>query len=429
MNPNETITAIAAGRYDKTFAALYGATRVVDARARYTAALEAFASRYGTDRAVVLCSVPGRSEVCGNHTDHNHGEVICTSVDLDAIAVAARRTDGVLSVTSAGFGTDEVQIADIAVREEQFYTSQSLLAGVYDGLSGHGFSVGGMDAYVTSDVFPGSGLSSSAAYEVMLGKLLSVLWCADAVDAPTLAMVGQYAENVFFGKPSGLMDQVGCAVGGMVHIDFADTAAPKISRVPFDLSAAGYRLCIVNTGGSHANLNDDYAAVPQEMRAVAKALGVSVLAETDETTLLANFARLRTEVGDRAILRAMHFFAENGRVRQMVAAMAAGDVATFLQIVRASGKSSFTYLQNVYPSKAPEEQGLSLALCLAEKMLGEKAAAWRVHGGGFAGTVQLFLPAEDVREAAAVLDGVFGEGATKVMQVRTIGATAVIPTC
>ncbi len=427
MNVQQTLSAIAAGAYDKSFSTLYGAEYLATARARYTAALHAFAAQYDVAREVVLVSVPGRSEVGGNHTDHNRGRVLCASVNLDCIAVAAERADAVVSVTSEGYGTEEISLSDLEIRETEFYTSRALMRGVASALRARGYTFGGFDAYVTSDVLRGSGLSSSAAYEVMLGKVFSALWCDDCVDAVTLAQVAQTAENKHFGKPSGLMDQIGCAVGGMVGIDFADAANPCVTRVPFDLSAAGYRLCIVNTGGSHADLNDDYASVPAEMKAVARLLGVSVLAETNRDAVLANLPALRAAAGDRAVLRALHFFAENERVMSETSALAAGDIPAFFSLVRESGRSSFQYLQNVYSAQNPREQGLSLALCLANGLLSEERAAWRVHGGGFAGTIQVFLPVEEVPVLRDAMDAAFGAGATIELAVRTIGATVVAP--
>ena len=272
-------------------------------------------------------------------------------------------------------------------------------------------------------MFKGSGLSSSAAYEVLVGKMLSYFWCEDAVDAPTLAKVGQYAENVFFGKPCGLMDQMACAVGGLVTIDFADPAEPVVEKMAFDLAQAGYRLCIVNTGGNHADLNDDYASVPAEMKAVAQCLGGEVLRDVSYKAFLAELPKLREQVGDRAVLRALHFFGENERVAKQVAALRAEDLPTFLSLVIESGRSSYMRLQNVYTVKNVAEQGLSLALCIAEEVLSALPAAWRVHGGGFAGTIQAFVPQSATAEFAKKMDAIFGKGATKELRVRPVGAT------
>jgi galactokinase len=277
---------------------------------------------------------------------------------------------------------------------------------------------------VTSTVLSGSGLSSSAAFEVLVGTIFNHLLNAGK-SAIEIAQIGQYAENVYFGKPCGLMDQMACAVGGIIAIDFADTANPVIEKIDFDITAAGYNLCIVNTGGNHADLTPDYAAVPAEMKAVAAAFRKPVLREVDEATVIAAIPTLREKLGDRAILRALHFFGENRRVALAKSALLAGDLEAFFLEILASGRSSFQYLQNVYTTKNVAEQGLSLALCLSESILGNKKAAFRVHGGGFAGTVQAWVPADDVASFCQLMDGAFGEGACMPLTVRTEGAVRV----
>ena len=286
-------------------------------------------------------------------------------------------------------------------------------------------AIGGFVAYTTSNVLKGSGISSSAAFENMIGNILSHLYNGGRVDNVEIAKISQYAENAFFHKPCGLMDQVACAVGGIVGIDFADPKAPVIEKLDFDFSAAGYNLCIVNTGGNHADLTDDYASVPTEMKAVAKFLGKEVLRETDEAAVIAAIPALRAAVGDRAILRALHFFAENKRVKTMTEALRNGDTSAFFAGVLASGRSSFCYLQNVYTTKNLTEQGLSLALRLAEGVLADKPAAWRVHGGGFAGTIQAFVPSANVEEFRSVMDAAFGDGCCMVLRIRPVGAVQI----
>ena len=293
------------------------------------------------------------------------------------------------------------------------------------GLKANGHKVGGFVAHTTSNVLKGSGLSSSAAFEDMIGTIESYLYNDGNVDNVEIAKLAQWAENKFFGKPCGLMDQVACAVGGIVAIDFADTKNPVITPIDFDMTAAGYNLCIVNTGGNHADLTDDYASVPAEMKAVAAYLGKEVLREVDEKDVIAAIPALREKCGDRAIMRALHFFEENRRVAKQKAALEAGDIDTFFENVKASGRSSFCYLQNVYTTKNVSEQGLSLALCIAERILGDKKAAWRVHGGGFAGTIQSFVPTENVPEYKSAMDACFGEGACIVLGIRPVGATKI----
>ena len=426
MNTSQMKKYIAEGGIDKTLVHIYGEAAVDMQKARYSAAIDEFASIYGADREITLYSVAGRSELSGNHTDHNHGCVVAASIDLDIIAVASKRDDSVIAIKSEGFPEDVVDFSAYnAPIESKFGSSESIIAGMVQGFLKDGYAVGGFDAYTTSNVLKGSGLSSSAAFEDMVGNILSHMYNDGKVDNVEIAKLAQYSENVFFGKPCGLMDQVACAVGGIVAIDFADPKAPVINKVDFDISAAGYNLCIVNTGGNHADLTDDYASVPAEMKAVAAYFGKSVLREVDEAEFYASISALRESVGDRAILRALHFFGENKRVAAQKAALDSGDLDAYFAQVIASGKSSFCYLQNVYTTKNLKEQGLSLALCLAEGYLADKRAAYRVHGGGFAGTIQAYVPMADVDGFRALMDGVFGEGKCIVLRIRPEGAVRI----
>lgn len=427
MNAENLIRAIEDGAMNQAIVSLSGSEALEYQKSRYLTVIREFAKLYGGDREITLYSVSGRSELSGNHTDHNHGCVIAASIDLDVIAAVSPRTDSVIRVKSEGFPEDVVDIASyVAPDESRFGSSASLIAGMADGFRKKGYAVGGFDAYTTSNVLKGSGLSSSAAFEDMVGNILNHLYNNGEVSNVEIAKLAQYSENVFFGKPCGLMDQVACAVGGIVAIDFKDTTAPVIEQVDFDLSAAGYRLCIVNTGGNHADLTDDYAAVPAEMKAVASHLGKTVLRETDEATVIAAIPSLRVACGDRAVLRALHFFNENKRVAAQKEALKAGDLDKYFENVIASGKSSFCYLQNVYTTKNVSEQGLSLALCLAEQYLAGKKAAFRVHGGGFAGTIQAYVPAEDVEGFRSLMDASFGEGACVVLRIRPRGAVRML---
>ena len=426
MNTSQMKKYIAEGGIDKTLVHIYGEAAVDMQKARYSAAIDEFASIYGADREITLYSVAGRSELSGNHTDHNHGCVVAASIDLDIIAVASKRDDSVIAIKSEGFPEDVVDFSAYnAPIESKFGSSESIIAGMVQGFLKDGYAVGGFDAYTTSNVLKGSGLSSSAAFEDMVGNILSHMYNDGKVDNVEIAKLAQYSENVFFGKPCGLMDQVACAVGGIVAIDFADPKAPVINKVDFDISAAGYNLCIVNTGGNHADLTDDYASVPAEMKSVAAYFGKSVLREVDEAEFYASISALRESVGDRAILRALHFFGENKRVAAQKAALDSGDLDAYFAQVIASGKSSFCYLQNVYTTKNLKEQGLSLALCLAEGYLADKRAAYRVHGGGFAGTIQAYVPMADVDGFRALMDGVFGEGKCIVLRIRPEGAVRI----
>ena len=410
---------LTSGAADARLLPLYGVDLPAK-KERLLALVEAFGQKYGDGREVMVFSVPGRSELAGNHTDHNHGCVIAGSIDLDMIAVAAPREDGIMHVESEGF--DELLVTpDMTKAPDKAYfgTSHALVAGMAHGFTESGYRVGGFDAMATSDVLRGSGLSSSAAYEVMIGTILSHLYNDGSVDAITVAKLSQKAENIFFGKPCGLMDQCACAVGGIIAIDFEDPCAPVVEAVPFDLTAAGYALCIVDTGGNHADLTPDYAAVPAEMKAVAAALGQPVLRGLDEEIVIAHIAALRESCGDRAVLRALHFFAENRRVGEMLAALKSGHLDAYFEGVLSSGRSSFCYLQNVYTTANVREQGLSLALRLCEEL---PVAAHRVHGGGFAGTIQAYVATDRVEEFRAAMDAVFGKGSCHALHVRTVGA-------
>ena len=426
MNTSEMIKHIASGALDARFIALYGAEHLDATKARYEAAIANFAELYGADREIHLFTVAGRSELSGNHTDHNFGCVVAASINLDIIAVAAANDSTTVRVKSEGFPEDVVDIAAYNTpRAERFAHSDSIIAGMCEGMRRNGYRVGGFDAYTTSSVLKGSGLSSSAAFEDMIGNIENYLYNNGEVDNVEIAKIAQFAENEFFGKPCGLMDQMACGVGGIISIDFKDPKAPVINKIQFDISGAGYNLCIVNTGGNHADLTPDYAAVPAEMKGIAAAMGKTVLRETDEEAVIAAIPALRKTLGDRAIMRSLHFFAENRRVAAQRAALEAGDLDLFFENVIASGRSSFCYLQNVYTPTNLTEQGLSLALCLAERYLADKKGAFRVHGGGFAGTIQAFVRTEDVEGFRSLMDSVFGEGACIVLRIRAEGAAKV----
>ncbi len=394
--------------------------------ARVLSAIDAFSARFGDTREVMLLSVGGRSELSGNHTDHNYGRVIAASISLDVLAVAAKRDDGVMCVASEGYPIDTVDPAAVEEPDPAFYfKSSAIIAGMARAFRDNGYKIGGFDAATISNVLKGSGLSSSAAFEVMIGNILNHLYNDGKVSNVEIAKMAQYAENVYFGKPCGLMDQTACAVGGCITIDFADPTAPIIEQLPLDLEKAGYALCITDTGGNHADLNEDYASVPAEMKAVAALLGKKVLRESTVEEIMANAVRIRTECGDRALLRALHFLSENSRVAAQADALRGGDLDSFFAGVLASGASSFRYLQNVYTTKNVAEQGLSVALCLTEMFARENCGgkgAHRVHGGGFAGTVQAYIPRELTARYVSFMEAVFGEGSVYVLNVRSEGA-------
>ena len=392
---------------------------------RYLDAIDKFVALFGDERDISILSVPGRSELLGNHTDHNAGKVLAGAIDRDVIAVVSA-TDSAVTILSEGYPKETVDLS-LVTDPNNFadFTSAALIAGVADGFTKKGYTVGGFDAYVTSDVLKGSGIFSSAAYEVMIGNIFNHLYNGGKIENTEIAKISQYAENVFFGKPSGLMDQMACAVGGFVYIDFENAASPVIEPISFSLSDNGYELCIVNTGGNHADLNEDYASVPSEMKAVASLLGQEKLRGLTEADILGRVAEIRAKLGDRALMRALHFIRENDRVEKGREALLGGDMATFFDTVTASGTSSFKYLQNVYTVKNVGEQGLSLALAVTDGMPAGSVGASRVHGGGFAGTIQAYVKREQVGEYIRLMDSVFGEGAVMRLNVRPLGAIKV----
>ncbi|MBR5087832.1 MAG: galactokinase, partial [Ruminiclostridium sp.] len=408
MNINELKAGIAGGTLDRKLAELYGSNAVEKQRTRYIGACDEFAEYFPESADVSLFSAPGRTEICGNHTDHQHGCVLAAAVDLDVIGIVSFTGGNVIRVKSAGYDTDTVDISVLEPQEGE-QGSAALIRGMAAGFVKRGLKIGGFDAYTTSDVLSGSGLSSSAAFEVLIGTILDSQFNGGSAGAVEVAKMGQYAENVFFGKKSGLMDQTVCAVGSAVFIDFADTESPNVTAAEFDLDKHGYTLFITDTKGSHADLSDDYSAVPSEMTAVAKQLGKEFLRDCDEDEFYAKIPELRKVCGDRAILRAGHFFTENKRASIAAKAIESGAVAHFLDVVKKSGRSSAFWLQNLYSTKKPVEQGITLALAMSEKVL-HGAGACRVHGGGFAGTIQAFVPNELAESYRSCMDGIFGEG-------------------
>jgi galactokinase len=391
---------------------------------RYVAAIEKYESLFG-EGDVEIYSAPGRSEVGGNHTDHQFGCVLATSINLDAIAIVGAN-EGSIRLLSEGFDEMiEVSLDDLAINPDEEGTTISLIRGMAAKLQEAGYQIGGFTAYITSDVLMGAGLSSSAAFETIIGTILSGLYNDMEVSPVFIAQAGQYAENVYFGKPCGLMDQMACSVGGLINIDFADPAEPVMRKVEVEFEDYHHSLCIVDTKGSHADLTDEYAAVPAEMKAVAEKLGKPVLRQIDVEEFYKNIPKLRDELGDRAVLRAIHFLNENERVGKQVAALNEGRFADFLQLVKESGNSSFKYLQNVYTSKDVQNQAMSIGLAVAETVLGDHGVS-RVHGGGFAGTIQIFVENDFVPEIKAAMDGVFGEGSCHVLKVRKYGGMKVL---
>ena len=365
-------------------------------------------------------SAPGRTEIGGNHTDHQRGRVLAAAVNLDTVAAVRVNGTDTIRILSQGYPLCEVDVKELTPRADEINTTPALIRGVAARFAQLGCEVRGFDAYCESTVLPGSGLSSSAAYEVLIGTIVNHLFFEGKVSQAEVAQIGQYAENVFFGKPCGLMDQTASAVGNLVTIDFFDKEHPVIQPVNFDFSACGHALCIIDTRASHADLTDEYAAIPNEIKAVCAHFGKEVLSQIDEAEFYAAIPALRKSCGDRAVLRAVHFYQDNARVPKQVAALEAGDFAAFLQLVKESGHSSYMYLQNVIPAGYKEHQDVALALALCEHYLQGKGA-YRVHGGGFAGTVQAFVPFEILEAFRAGIDGVLGEGACHVLSIRPQG--------
>lgn len=426
MKVNEMKEKIISGAFDENLKAVYVTDSAVEAqKSRYADILNVFGELFGYDREVSIMSAPGRTEVCGNHTDHNNGKVLAASINLDAIAVVSKNDDNIIRVKSQGHRMNVVDLQDLTANPENYGDSTSLVQGVAAGLKDLGFAVQGFDAVTTSDVMGGSGLSSSAAFEVLLGTIISYMFNDGKISAVDIAKIAQYSENVFFGKPCGLLDQMASSVGTFVTIDFKSTSDPVIRKVDFDFSKSGHSLCIVDTGGNHSDLTDDYAAVREEMGAVAKAMGKTVLREISYEDFLKALPALKDKVNDRALLRAIHFYNENIRVEKAVAALENNDFDTFKEVIIESGRSSFMLNQNVYTPKNPTEQKLSLALAVSEDILKGKGA-WRVHGGGFAGTIQAFVPDSLLEKYKNAMESIFGQGSCYVLIIRPVGGTKVI---
>ena len=410
--------------FDSALTYIYGANFSTQ-KERYLRVLETFGTLFGTDVEIGFFSAPGRSEICGNHTDHNHGKVLAAAINLDAIAAVAKNNKEIIRLKSEGYDMDLVDVNDLEPKTAEFSKSKGLIRGVCAGFVKRGYAVGGFDAATANDVLSGSGLSSSASFEVLVGTILNYLYNDGKVTPVEIAQIAQEAENQFFGKPCGLLDQMTCSVGGFVYIDFINPVNPIIKPIDFAFEACGHALCIVDTGGSHSDLTDEYGAVRKEMAAVARSLGHEVLRDVDEAQFFNSIDLIRKVASDRAILRAQHFFSENHRVEVQVEALRSGKFGEFKKLVISSGRSSFMYNQNVYSNKNPLSQPVALGLCMSEAILDGKGA-WRVHGGGFAGTIQAFVPNEMLAEYKARMELVFGKGSCYVLSIRPVGGTCVI---
>ena len=426
----EMIFALQKGEYDSVLTQLYAPSgnesELTAARQRAMNLVETFGRVFAPSEqmSVGLFSAPGRTEIGGNHTDHQHGHVLCAGVDLDTLACAAPNGTNVIRIQSEGYPTLAVELNDLLPRAEEEGTSAALVRGVAAKLTQMGYTIGGFDACMTSDVLSGSGLSSSAAYEVLIGIILNRLFCGGQLDAIEIAKIGQYAENVYFGKPCGLMDQMASSVGGVVSIDFTDTAKPVVERVEYDFLQAGHALCIIDTGSCHADLTEDYAEIPREMGAVAAYFGKAHLRQVSREQFEESIGSLRRVYGDRAVLRAMHFYDDDARAVQEAECLRKGDFDGFLALVNESGLSSALLLQNIYTCNEPKQQAVSLALAVGRRLLNGTGAI-RVHGGGFAGTIQAFVPTDRLETFRAGMEQLLGEGSCFVLGIRPVGGCVI----
>lgn len=410
--------------FEQGLTELYGENALAHQKQRYSNAIDSYKVIYGDGDKLRIFSAPGRTEIGGNHTDHNFGKVLAGGVSLDVIAIVEQTDDNIITVKSEGFNKDVVYISNLDVNENEKNSSASLIRGVAAGFVKNSHKIGGFKAYTTSNVLKGSGLSSSAAFEVLIGTILNCLYNDGAVSAVEIAQISQYAENVYFGKPSGLMDQMASSVGGFITIDFENPENPIIESIKFDFATSGYSLCIVDTKGNHADLTNEYASIPVEMKAVANYFGKNVLREITKKQLLENISEIRKKLGDRAVIRALHFFDDNVRVERQAKALNSNNFQAFLKEITASGNSSNKYLQNIFATSEPDEQGLSIALYQAEQILMEDGAC-RVHGGGFAGTIQAFVPHNKIELFSTEMNRIFGEGSCYILSIRPVGGVEI----
>ncbi len=419
MRISELKKAVADNKFEDQMIMLYGPARYEAQKTRYAGILDRAEKLYG-DQEASLFSAPGRTEVGGNHTDHQLGRVLAASIDLDVAAVAIRTDDNVIVYDSDKFHVRPVDISSVEIVKEEKNTTESLIRGIAGGFIRQGLNAGGFKCYAESDVLPGSGMSSSAAFEILIAEILNVFYNRSTVSPVLQAQIGQYAENVYFGKASGLMDQTACSVGGFITIDFADKEHPDVRKVPFDFDASGFDLILTDCRQSHADLSDEYSLIPIEMLEVAGFFNKEVLSQITLSDLLEHASEVRKVCPDRAFMRAYHFLKETERVRDEVSCLESGDMKGFLNKVIESGYSSYMYLQNVYPPGDALHQSLAVGLAISEEMLKDKGA-WRVHGGGFAGTIQAFVPHEISEEYVREMENVFGENSCYVLRIRSAG--------
>ena len=426
LKKEEVITKLQNGDLDDAIKELYVTDDASCQRERYMSVINGYADIFGDAEERALFSAPGRTEIGGNHTDHQHGCIIAGSVNLDVIAAVSFNNENIVRIKSKGYPMDEVSLDDLEIHKEEYDKAISLIRGVLKKISSMGYEIKGFNAYTESNVMKGSGLSSSAAFEVLIGTIVNNLCANNEISPVEIAKIGQFAENVYYNKPSGLLDQMASSVGAVVAVDFKDNDAPVVRKVDFNLSDYNHSLCIIDSGADHADLTHEYAAVTEEMRLVSEFFGKKFLREVSKSDFMANLKDIRKAVNnDRAILRAIHYFNDSDRAVAETEAVENGDFAEFCKLNRESGRSSFMYLQNVYASSMPKSQAVSLTLALCDEILGDKGS-FRVHGGGFAGTVQAFVPNDMVDEFKSKIEAVLGEGMCHILSIRPVGGYRLI---
>lgn len=419
----EMIEHLQKDTYDGRIGEVYAPSQVEleSIKERISSLITGYAENFENEE-VEIFSAPGRTEIGGNHTDHQQGCVIAGSISLDIMACVSKNNTNKIRIQSEGFSLSEIDITIDTPQANEVNTSESLIRGIATAIKNRGYEISGFDAYMTSNVLKGSGLSSSAAYEVMIGVILNHLYCKDDLDSVEIAKIGQYAENEFFKKPSGLMDQMASAVGGIILIDFKDPKEPIITKVDYDFAKKGYALCIVDTGGDHANLTDEYSAIPYDMKSVAQAMGGQVLSDVSYETFMENIKELRVKTSDRAVLRAMHYFEDSKRAELEAKLLQEDNFDAFLKVINDSGRSSYMYLQNVFCTGTPKQQPVCIVLAMCDHILSGRGA-FRVHGGGFAGTIQAFVPMDVLEEFKVSMENLLGEGKCHILSIRPIGGT------
>ena len=426
LKKEEVITKLQNGDLDDAIKELYVTDDASCQRERYMSVINGYADIFGDAEEIALFSAPGRTEIGGNHTDHQHGCIIAGSVNLDVIAAVSFNNENIVRIKSKGYPMDEVSLDDLEIHKEEYDKAISLIRGVLKKISSMGYEIKGFNAYTESNVMKGSGLSSSAAFEVLIGTIVNNLCANNEISPVEIAKIGQFAENVYYNKPSGLLDQMASSVGAVVAVDFKDNDAPVVRKVDFNLSDYNHSLCIIDSGADHADLTHEYAAVTEEMRLVSEFFGKKFLRDVSKSDFMANLKDIRKAVNnDRAILRAIHYFNDSDRAVAETEAVEKGDFAEFCKLNRESGRSSFMYLQNVYASSMPKSQAVSLTLALCDEILGDKGS-FRVHGGGFAGTVQAFVPNDMVDEFKSKIEAVLGEGMCHILSIRPVGGYRLI---